>query len=136
MAHYDSLTGLPNRTLFFRTLESAVALAPEQLKGLEQALEKATQRNVVLDPVMVDAYGAQMPLNQVSNVNTPDARTIITAGLAIRAREKIRVRQPLPRARVALSVSMDLREQIGAVAQELNVPLVDLHATSVATPTD
>jgi len=30
MAHYDSLTGLPNRTLFFRTLESAVALAPGQ----------------------------------------------------------------------------------------------------------
>jgi diguanylate cyclase (GGDEF)-like protein len=30
MAHYDSLTGLPNRTLFFRTLENAVALAPEQ----------------------------------------------------------------------------------------------------------
>ncbi|RFP16731.1 EAL domain-containing protein [Duganella sp. BJB488] len=30
MAHYDSLTGLPNRTLFFQTLADAVALAQEK----------------------------------------------------------------------------------------------------------
>jgi len=30
MAHYDSLTGLPNRTLFFRTLEATIALVAGQ----------------------------------------------------------------------------------------------------------
>jgi ribosome recycling factor len=30
----------------------------------------------MMDGVMVDYYGSQTPLNQVSNVNTPDARTI------------------------------------------------------------
>lgn len=31
----------------------------------------------MLDGVMVDYYGAMTPLNQVANVNTPEARTII-----------------------------------------------------------
>jgi diguanylate cyclase (GGDEF)-like protein/PAS domain S-box-containing protein len=30
MAHYDSLTGLPNRTLFYRTLADAIALAQDK----------------------------------------------------------------------------------------------------------
>lgn len=30
----------------------------------------------LLDPVKVDAYGSEMPLNQVSTVSTPDARLI------------------------------------------------------------
>ena len=30
----------------------------------------------MLSTVMVDYYGSQTPLNQVSNINTPDARTI------------------------------------------------------------
>jgi ribosome recycling factor len=30
----------------------------------------------MLDGIMVDYYGSQTPLNQVSNINTPDARTI------------------------------------------------------------
>ncbi len=31
---------------------------------------------VMLDGVMVDYYGSMTPLNQVANINTPDARTI------------------------------------------------------------
>jgi ribosome recycling factor len=31
----------------------------------------------MLDGVRVEAYGSQMPLNQVANVNTPDGRTIM-----------------------------------------------------------
>ena len=54
------------------------------------------------------------------------ARTIVTAGLAIRAKEKIRVRQPLSRARVALSTSTDLTKQMDAVMQELNVKAVEI----------
>jgi ribosome recycling factor len=30
----------------------------------------------LLDPVMVNVYGARMPINQVATVSTPDARTI------------------------------------------------------------
>lgn len=35
---------------------------------------KATPR--MMDGIMVDYYGTMTPLNQVSNINTPDARTI------------------------------------------------------------
>ncbi|QEC52004.1 ribosome recycling factor [Anseongella ginsenosidimutans] len=31
----------------------------------------------MLDSIQVDYYGSMMPLNQVSNVNTPDPRTIV-----------------------------------------------------------
>jgi ribosome recycling factor len=31
----------------------------------------------VLDGVMVDYYGSNVPLNQIANVNTPDARTLV-----------------------------------------------------------
>jgi len=31
----------------------------------------------VLDGVMVEYYGSNVPLNQIANVNTPDARTLI-----------------------------------------------------------
>jgi ribosome recycling factor len=31
----------------------------------------------MLDSVMVDYYGSMTPLNQIANVNTPDARTIV-----------------------------------------------------------
>ena len=31
----------------------------------------------MLEGVRVDAYGAQLPLNQVANINTPDGRTIM-----------------------------------------------------------
>jgi len=58
------------------------------------------------------------------------ARTIITAGLAIRAREKIRVRQPLPGARVALPASVDISKQIGAIEQELNVKSLEVVANA------
>jgi len=39
---------------------------------------RAGKANVhILDGVMVDYYGAPTPLNQVSNVSTPDAKTIM-----------------------------------------------------------
>ena len=54
------------------------------------------------------------------------ARTIVTAGLAIRAREKIRVRQPLSRGRVALAAKVDVGRQTNAVMQELNVKKLEI----------
>ena len=39
---------------------------------------RAGKANVhILDGVMVDYYGTQTPLNQVSNISTPDAKTIM-----------------------------------------------------------
>jgi ribosome recycling factor len=47
---------------------------------LEHELTKvrASRANpAMLDGVRVEAYGAMMPLNQVANINTPDARTLM-----------------------------------------------------------
>lgn len=48
-------------------------------------------------------------------------RKIISAGLAIRAREKIRVRQPLSLARVAINLAIDLTPYLEAITEELNL---------------
>jgi isoleucyl-tRNA synthetase len=69
---------------------------------------------------------ASQYINEELSQQVGVARTIITAGLAIRAREKIRVRQPLPSARVALSVKVDLQRQLAAIAQELNVKSIEI----------
>ena len=60
------------------------------------------------------------------------ARRIVSAGLAIRSREKIRVRQPLQRVRVAISVTADISAQLSAVKEELNVKEVELLADESA----
>ncbi len=53
------------------------------------------------------------------------ARKIISAGLAIRAREKIRVRQPLKLARVAINTAVDLSPYIEAITEELNIKTLE-----------
>ena len=65
-------------------------------------------------------------IDEVVSQEVAVARTIVTAGLAIRAKEKIRVRQPLSRARVALSSAADLTRQMNAVTQELNVKALEI----------
>lgn len=57
--------------------------AKENMDGSISHLEKAFIKiragkasPVMLSSVMVDYYGSQTPLSQVSNINTPDARTI------------------------------------------------------------
>jgi isoleucyl-tRNA synthetase len=72
-------------------------------------------------PEVEPAYIDQDLSDQVST-----ARTIVTAGLAIRAREKIRVRQPLSRGRVALATKVDVGRQTNAVMQELNVKKLEI----------
>ncbi len=55
-------------------------LMRKAIEHLEHELTKvrAGRANpAMLDTVRVEAYGAHMPLNQVANVNTPDARTIM-----------------------------------------------------------
>ena len=60
-------------------LDDARTRMEQALEHLEKELAhiragKANPR--MLDGLMVDYYGSQTPLNQVSSVSTPDARTI------------------------------------------------------------
>ena len=50
--------------------------AVESLKGEFASLRTGRANVRVLDPVMVDAYGSKMPLNQVASVNAPEARML------------------------------------------------------------
>lgn len=50
------------------------------LKHLEQELQHIRAGKAspdMLDGIKVDAYGTQMPLNQISSISTPDPRTIV-----------------------------------------------------------
>lgn len=50
--------------------------AIENLKSEFVGLRTGRASVNLMDPVMVDAYGSQMPLNQVATISTPDARMI------------------------------------------------------------
>jgi ribosome recycling factor len=55
-----------------RRMQGAAAALKTELSGLRTGRASAH----MLDPVMVDAYGAQMPLNQVATVSVPEPRLI------------------------------------------------------------
>ncbi|MGW9685229.1 ribosome recycling factor [Flagellimonas sp. 2504JD1-5] len=60
-------------------LDSAKESMDGSISHLEKALVKIRAGKaspVMLSTVMVEYYGSQTPLSQVSNINTPDARTI------------------------------------------------------------
>ena len=60
-------------------LEEAKEKFDKALKHLKNELKhiRAGKADVhLLDDIVVDYYGNKTPLNQVSNINTPDARTI------------------------------------------------------------
>ena len=53
-------------------MEMAAMFLEEQLSRV-----RAGRANIaILDGVRVNSYGSMVPLNQVANVSTPDARTI------------------------------------------------------------
>jgi len=56
-----------------RRMAGAVASFKNDLGGLRTGRASAT----LLDPIMVEAYGQSMPLNQVANVNVPESRMIV-----------------------------------------------------------
>jgi len=66
MADDFSLNSLVSR------MEKSVDSLKDELGGLRTGRASAT----MLDPVMVDAYGSQMPLNQLASVSVTDARMI------------------------------------------------------------
>jgi ribosome recycling factor len=55
-----------------RRMQGASGVLKAELSGLRTGRASAH----LLDPVMVDAYGAQMPLNQVATVSVPEPRLI------------------------------------------------------------
>src|SRR5512135_2401200 len=55
-----------------RRMHGASSVLKTELSGLRTGRASAH----MLDPVMVDAYGAQMPLNQVATVSVPEPRMI------------------------------------------------------------
>ena len=55
-----------------RRMNGAIASFKNDLAGLRTGRASAH----LLDPIMVDAYGQSMPLNQVATVNVPESRMI------------------------------------------------------------
>lgn len=55
-----------------RRMHGATSVLQTELSGLRTGRASAH----LLDPVMVDAYGSQMPLNQVATVSVPEPRMI------------------------------------------------------------
>ncbi|MEO0328812.1 MAG: ribosome recycling factor [Pseudomonadota bacterium] len=55
-----------------RRMEGAVGSLKSDLAGLRTGRASAN----LLDPVMVEAYGQQMPINQVGTVSVPEARMV------------------------------------------------------------
>jgi len=55
-----------------RRMQGASSVLKTELSGLRTGRASAH----MLDPVMVEAYGAQMPLNQVASVSIPEPRLI------------------------------------------------------------
>jgi ribosome recycling factor len=56
-----------------RRMQGAIGALKNELSGLRTGRASAH----LLDPVMVEAYGQQMPLNQVATVSVPEARMIM-----------------------------------------------------------
>ena len=59
-----------------KELERRMHGATETLKKEFGGLRTGRASIHLLDPVVVNVYGARMPINQVATVSTPDARTI------------------------------------------------------------
>jgi ribosome recycling factor len=57
-------------------MNSAMDKAILSLKGDLAKLRTGRASTALLEPVHVDYYGSSVPVNQVANVTTPDARTI------------------------------------------------------------
>ncbi|HJU31282.1 MAG TPA: ribosome recycling factor [Hyphomicrobiaceae bacterium] len=55
-----------------RRMRGAIETLKKELGGLRTGRASAH----LLDPIVVNVYGARMPINQVATVSTPDARTI------------------------------------------------------------
>lgn len=55
-----------------RRMEGALSSLKSDLSGLRTGRASAN----ILDPIMVEAYGQKMPMNQVGTISVPEARSI------------------------------------------------------------
>ena len=73
-----------------RRMDASVVSLSNDFSGLRAGRASTT----MLDPVVVDAYGSKMPLNQLSNVSAPESRlltvTVWDAGLSEAVEKAIR----------------------------------------------
>ena len=56
-----------------KRMGGAVNVLKDEFAGLRTGRASAS----LLDPIVVDAYGAKMPLNQLATVNVPEPRLMI-----------------------------------------------------------
>jgi ribosome recycling factor len=80
----------PDLSDITRRMDGALGALKTEFSGLRTGRASAS----LLDKVMVDAYGAQMPLNQVGTVNVPEPRMITVnvwdRGLVVGVQKAIR----------------------------------------------
>ena len=73
-----------------RRMDASVVSLSNDFSGLRAGRASTT----MLDPVIVDAYGSKMPLNQLSNVSAPESRlltvTVWDSGLSEAVEKAIR----------------------------------------------
>ncbi len=61
-----------NKDDLSRRMDGAIAALKQEFSGLRTGRASAS----LLEPIMVEAYGSSMPINQVGNINVPEARMI------------------------------------------------------------
>ncbi len=116
-----------------RRMDSAIEVLKKEFSGLRTGRASAN----LLDAVMVDAYGSQLPLNQVGNINVPESRMITVQvwdkGLGKAAEKAIRdaglglnpqldgalIRVPIPS--LNEERRMELRKVAGRYAEQARV---------------
>ncbi len=85
-----STDGKPNLHGYRDRMDKAVQTLKDEFGGLRTGRASAS----LLDPVQVDAYGSQSPLNQVASVSVPEPRMITVSvwdkGLAVSVEKAIR----------------------------------------------
>jgi ribosome recycling factor len=97
-------------------IERRMAGAVESLKGDLAGLRTGRANTTLLDPVVVEVYGAMMPLNQVATVSAPEPRM-----LSVQVWDKANltpVEKGIAKANLGLNPMID--------GQTLRLPLPDL----------
>ena len=68
---------MADNTFDLKELERRMRGANDTLKKEFAGLRTGRASTHLLDPIVVNVYGARMPINQVATLSTPDARTIV-----------------------------------------------------------